>query len=104
MAGLLGARPSVISTRAVQGRAELMTQWHPMTDEQALELLQLLHLYVKTYQPDIPQTVAMLAEDLAVDNVPEAGVLAADIVRVAPEWPEELAPAHLRQSLASSAH
>jgi len=36
-----------------------------MTDEEALELLRLLHKYVQEYSPDIPQTIAGVAEDLA---------------------------------------
>ena len=59
-----------------------MTQWHPMTDKQAFELLQLLQLYLETYyEPEIPQTIAALAEDLVAGNGPEARVLADYIVR-----------------------
>ena len=36
-----------------------------LTDEQAMELLTLLHRYIKEYAPDIPQTIKQLALDLA---------------------------------------
>ena len=36
-----------------------------MSDGEALELLKLLHKYVKAYTPDIPQTISALADDLA---------------------------------------
>jgi hypothetical protein len=44
-----------------------------MTDEQALELLKLLYLYVRTYEPDIPQTISALAEDLAAAQEDSSG-------------------------------
>lgn len=54
-----------------------------MTDEEALQLLRLLHKYVTDYSPDIPQTLSGLAEDLAVANTDEARRLHEEIVTTA---------------------
>lgn len=36
------------------------------TDDESRQLLRLLHKYVMAFAPDIPQTIAALAEDLAM--------------------------------------
>jgi hypothetical protein len=36
------------------------------SDEEARELLTLLHKYVENYTPDLPQTIPALAADLAM--------------------------------------
>ena len=47
----------------------------------AIELLRLLHKYVKTYTPDIPQTILALVEDIemSVDWEPRVSVWAKEI-------------------------
>lgn len=42
-----------------------------MSDAEARELLRLLHKYCTTYEPDLPQTITTLAEDL-VNSDPDA--------------------------------
>jgi hypothetical protein len=37
-----------------------------MTDEEARQLLTLLHKYIMEYVPDIPQTIPAMAADLAM--------------------------------------